>query len=321
MFRVVILGHSDMLVNLIAGVSNANCKIVGVLRYENIKTCLLYQKIRDFLFPSKEYNYIKSYDLHEMRVNSVNSDKFKKELLNLNPDIVLVGTWSEKFNKEILQLPKIAMINVHPSMLPKYRGPNPYLRTIINGETESGITFHLMTEEFDAGPILMQKAIEIKRQDTGKELRQRTVLAARDAVTELLDRLDNDFIIPVEQSEQRATYYSQVTNDEIMLDFTKPAEEVFNRIRGFHPWSKTYFPYKKHFFSPNPYNVEILENNTGNDVAGLIVDKSEKEKSITVVCGDGKLLKMSKISLYGRFLKFFTGLYLKRFVKISEIVL
>ena len=320
MFRVVILGHSDMLANLIAGVSDAKCKIVGVLRYENIKTCSIYQKIKDFLFPSREYNYIKSYNLPEMKSKSANSEKFKKELLKLNPDIVIVGTWAEKLKKEILQLPKIAMINVHPSLLPKYRGPNPYLRTIWNGEEKSGITFHLMSEKLDAGAILLQKSIEIKPDDTGKELRERTVLTARSAVTELLNQLADDFIIPVEQSEQRATYYPQVTRDDIMLDFTKSAQEIYNHIRAFHPWSKTYFSYNKVFFSPNPYCVEILENNTNKTEIGLIVDKSDEENSVTVICGDGKLLKMSSLNLYGKVLRFFTSIYLRHFVKISNYV-
>lgn len=315
MFRVVILGHGDMLSNLIIGATDAKCKIVGIFRYERLKTCGIYRKLKDFFLPSKEYSYIKSYGLPEIKSKSANSEEFKKELLALNPDIVLVGTWSEKLKKDIIQLPKIAMINAHPSLLPKYRGPNPYLQTIWHREKQSGLTFHLMTENFDAGPILLQKNVEIKPEDTGKELKERTVLTARSAVTELLNMLADDFIIPVEQSEERATYFSQITNDDVMLDFQKSSEEVSAHIRAFHPWTKTFFGYKNKFFIPNPYALEILENKTEITEAGTITDKNHKEKSITVVCGDGKLLKMSKLKLYGFFNSPFCSIFIKLFVK------
>ena len=321
MFRVVILGHGDMLSNLIIGTTDAKCKIVGVFRYERLKTCSIYQKLKDFFLPSKEFSYIKSYNLPEIKVKSANSEEFKRELLALNPDIVLVGTWSEKLKKDIVQLPKIAMINAHPSLLPKYRGPNPYLQTIWHREEKSGITFHLMNENFDAGAILLQKSVEIKPDDTGKELKERTVLAARSAVTELLNMLADDFIIPVDQSEERATYYKQITNDDVMLDFKKSAEEVSAHIRAFHPWSKTFFEHKTKFFIPNPYNLEILDNTTEIKEIGKIADKDDKEKFVTVVCGDGKLLKMSGLKLYGFFNRPFCSFYIKHFVKKHDKLL
>lgn len=321
MFKIVILGHGDMLSNLIIGATDAKCKIVGVFRYERLKTCSIYRKLKDFFIPSKEYSYIKSYGLPEIKAKSANSEEFKRELLALNPDIVLVGTWSEKLKKDIVQLPKIAMINAHPSLLPKYRGPNPYLQTIWHREKQSGITFHLMNEKFDSGAILLQKTVEIKPDDTGKELKERTVLTARSAVTELLNMLADDFIIPVDQSEERATYFSQIKQEDVMLDFKQSAEEISAHIRAFHPWSKTFFEHKNKFFIPNPYALEILENTTEIKENGTIVDKNNKEKSITVVCGDGKLLKMSNLKLYGILNKIFCSFYIKHFVKRHDKLL
>ncbi len=321
MFKIVILGHGDMLSNLIIGATDAKCKIVGVFRYERLKTCSIYRKLKDFFLPSKEYSYIKSYNLPEIKAKSANSEEFKRELLALNPDIVLVGTWSEKLKKDIVQLPKIAMINAHPSLLPKYRGPNPYLQTIWHREKQSGITFHLMNEKFDSGAILLQKTVEIKPDDTGKELKERTVLTARSAVTELLNMLADDFIIPVDQSEERATYYPQIKQDDIMLDFKQSAEEISAHIRAFHPWSKTFFEHKNKFFIPNPYALEILENTTELKETGQIIDKNNKEKSITVVCGDGKLLKMSNLKLYGILNKLFCSFYIEHFVKKHDKLL
>jgi len=285
-----------------------------------LKKLGIYTKIKDFLFPSPEYNYIKSYNLPEIRANSANSEKFRKKILKLNPDIIIVGTWSEKIEKSTIQLPKIATINVHPSLLPKYRGPNPYLQTIWHDEKFSGLTFHLMTEKLDAGAILLQKKVEIKPDDTGKELKERTVLMARGAVCELLNNLAEDFIIPVEQNESNATYFPQITTNDVMIDFSKSAKEVYNHIRAFSPWTKTYFSHKNKFFIPNPYNVEILEKMAENAVSGMIVEKSEKNKSLTIVCGDKKLIRFSNLGLYGRLNKFFVKLYIKYIVKINDFV-
>lgn len=318
--KIVILGYDKMLKNLIAGCKDAGGQIVGVLRYDRVKYPPLDRIILDIFNPSSEYTYIKSHKLYEIKARSANSAEFKKEILKLNADIILVGSWGEKLKKSIIDLPKIATINVHPSLLPKYRGPNPYLQAIKHLEKTSGVTFHLMDENLDTGPILLQKTVEIDPTDTGKELKDKTATAARQAVAELLKQLDEEIIIPVKQDEKRASYFPQIDEVEVMLDFSKSAEEISAHIRAFSPWFKCYFRYNSHFFIPNPYKLEILENTTGIKEYGKIVEKNHKEKSITVVCGDGKLLKMYGLELYGFLNKLFTELYIKTRVKNSKKV-
>lgn len=316
--KIVILGSGEMFTNLIAGCMDAGCNIVGVFRYEKVRYPFLDRFIIDLFNPSREYNYIKSYNLYEIQAKSANSAEFKKEILKLGADIILVGTWGEKIKKPIINLPKIATINVHPSLLPKYRGPNPYLQVIKNLEKESGVTFHLMDENFDTGAILHQKKVKTETTDTGAELRQRIVIAAREGINELIGNLDKEIIIPIAQDEKRASYFPQINEDDVMLDFTKSAEEVSAHIRAFHPWFKCYFSYKKQFFIPNPYKLEILENKLNKTKAGAITEKSFKENSITVLCGNNKLLKMSNLKLY-HLPKFLTSFYIKHFVKLDTI--
>ena len=204
--RVILLGKGEMLSNLIEGTIDAGCKIAGVFRYEST----MRRKFSDFFKSSHDLTLIKQYKLHEIKCKSANSEAFKKEILRLNADVILVGTWGEKLKKEIIDLPTIATVNVHPSMLPKYRGPNPYLQTILHRETESGITFHLMNEEFDKGAILAQKAIQILPNDTGKELKERTVFQARLMCAEVLKKLEYGLVIPIAQNENEATYFPNI---------------------------------------------------------------------------------------------------------------
>lgn len=313
--KVVILGAGQMLTNLIAGCMDASCNIVGVFRYDKVLRPPIDRFILDVFNPSSEYTYIKSHKLYEIKARSANSAEFKKEILRLNADIILVGTWGEKIKKPIINLPKLATINVHPSILPKYRGPNPYLQTIKHLEKESGVTFHLMDENFDTGAILLQKHVDIEPSDTGTELRQKIHTKAREGVCELMKTLDTEIMIPMAQDEKYASYFPQIEEKDVMLDFTKSAEEIASHIRSFHPWFKCYFEYKNQFFIPTPYELEILENDSTVTQSGAIVAKSHTEKSITVLCGDNKLLKMSKLKLYGFLNQFFTSLYIKHLVK------
>jgi len=334
--KVVILGSGQMLMNLIAGCEDANrlgagCDIVGVFRCDKVRYPLIDRFFVDLFNPSQEYTYIKSHKLYEINARSANSGEFKKEILRLNADIVLVGTWGEKIKKSIINLPKLATINVHPSLLPKYRGPNPYLQAIKHLETESGVTFHLMDENYDTGAILLQKKVAIEPTDTGKELRQKIAPLAREGICELLNNLDTEIVIPIAQDEKHASYFPQISEDEVMLDFTKSAEEVAAHIRAFYPWHKCYFGYKNHFFIPNPRRLEILspsslevEGRGGGRLPqmfslGTIVEKSHKEKSVTVLCGDNKLLKMSGLKTHGFISQFLTVLLIRNMKRVDNV--
>ena len=313
--KVIILGKGEMLSNLIEGALDANSEIVGVFRYE--RTCFSKLKLflHDLFMPSNDVTIIKQHRLYEIKCKSANSKEFKKEVLRLNADVILVGTWSEKLKKEIIDLPVIASVNVHPSMLPKYRGPNPYLQTILHQEKFSGITFHLMDEGFDTGAILAQKRIDILPNDTSKELKERTVFQARLLCQEVLKKLEYGLIIPVKQNDDDASYYKNITRDDMMLDFEKEnSSEICARIRALHPWLPTYVTYKDKFFIPNPYKLRIKDLYNPKLKSGEIIDSNYKNNSITVQCNDNKAIIMDDVKLYGFWGKLCTKLYIKHFL-------
>lgn len=318
MLNVVIIGYGEMFTNLIAATLDANCKIVGVLRKDTVKYHPLLKKIRDVFNPSVEYSYIKSYNLPEIRAKGVNTREFRKELLKLNPDIVLVGSWGEKFEKATFDIPKIATINAHPSLLPKYRGPNPYFWTIKNLEQSSGITLHLMDEGFDSGAILAQEEIKIFPSDTGESLKQRTVLTARGVACELLNSLKEDIIIPLQQKSENSSYFSHP--EEFELDFKKSAEENHALIRAHYPWNQTYFYHKTTAITPNPHSISIEDNQSEYTENGTIVDIDVKTKTIAILCGNSKVLRMSGVSLFNKCDRPFTRNYILRDINIGDVI-
>ena len=320
MLKVVIIGYGEMFTNLIAGALDAGCEIVGVLRKDTIKCPHFIKKIKDMINPSTEYNYIKSYHLPEIeKVNGVNSKNFRKKLLKLNPDIVLVGSWGEKFEKETFNIPKIASINVHPSLLPKYRGPNPYYWVIKNMEHETGVTFHLIDEGYDTGSILAQEVVKIYSSDTGKSLKQRLVLTARGVCCELLKTLNEDLIIPLKQNEEKASYYSYP--DGLELDFKKSAEENYATIRAIYPWGESYFYHNCTALTPDIGKTFIEKNLSSYYTPGTVVSLDTKNKTLSVLCGDGYVLKMTNINLYKSCDRPFTKNYMIREIKEGDVLI
>jgi len=312
--KIVIIGYGTMFANLISGCMSAGCEPVGVFRYEKTKYNPFLLAIKDIILPSKDKAFINGYNLHEINAKSVNSEKFRKELIRLNVDIVFIGSWGEKIEKETFNIPKIATINCHPSLLPKYRGPNPYAAVILNNEQKTGVTFHLVNEKLDSGAILRQTEVEIKPDDTGKTLRERCSSVAGEEIEKLLKELDSEFIVPVNQNEEKATYYKQFSEKDLLLNFENSSDETDRRIRAFTPWAKCFIPHKNLYFTFQ--NHKILDEKT-DSTAGKLLFKSDRK--LIIACGDGKKIEFSGMKIYKKsFL--FTKLYTSFSLKTGDIM-
>ncbi len=320
--RVVIVGYDQMFSNLILGTLESQNKIVGVFRYERVTIHPLLLFFKDIFAPGKDLSFINGLKLPEIKARSVNSKEFYHEILRLSPDIILVGSWSEKFKKPIIDLPKIGTINCHPSLLPKYRGPNPYMRVIMNGEKETGITFHLMDEKLDNGPVLMQKKISIVQGmngDTGGSLKNKCCIAARSAVAELLTTMNNELVIPTNQNQKEATYFPQISEKDILIDFNKTSFQINALLRALSPWQPAYIPHKNTFLKAG--KIKFFENKTKFHAdkykPGLILKKSKN--NLWILTADDKIAKVYKPKVFGRIGHIITPFYMRYFVNAGDI--
>ncbi len=316
--KVVIVGYDKMFSNLVLGTLESGNKIVGVFRHERVVWHPFLLFFKDIFATGKDLAFIKSMKLKEIKARSVNSVQFKKEILKLNPDIILVGSWNEKFKKPIIDLPKIGTINCHPSLLPRYRGPNPYMRVIMNGENETGITLHLMDENLDTGPILYQKKIDIVQGydgDTGESLKNKCCNLARTAVCELFTAMNNDIIIPTNQNNKEASYFPQLTEKDILINFEKSSTEINALLRALTPWQPAYICHNRSFLKVK--KMRFYENNTKCKTPATVLKKNHNTLWITT--GDNKIAKITNIKLFGGIKEIFTSLYLMFCIKIGDL--
>lgn len=235
MAKVVLVGYGQMLYSLIGGIETSKThKILGVFRADRTKYSSFKLFFKDIFAPSYDYTIIKFKKLYDIKGNSVNSKKFIEEIKRLNPDLIIVGSWGEKFESGILNT--VPVVNFHPALLPRNRGANPYFWVIYNNEKITGLTAHYMNEYLDRGDILLQAAIDIDSNETGQTLKDKTTFLARSMVQKLLDLYDKNELNPTKQDESKASYQYQLKNENFIINLEKSKDEVYRHLRAIYPW-------------------------------------------------------------------------------------
>jgi len=165
-----------------------------------------------------------------------NASDFIKILLNLTPDVIVTAAFGHLLKEEILTLPSMGCINLHASLLPKYRGAAPIARAILNGETFTGVSTMLMDEGMDTGPILQTASVTIRLDDTTESLTGRLAEVGAALLVETLAKWTEGAIKPAVQDESRATIAPPLTKEDGKINWQRPAEEIERQIRAMIPW-------------------------------------------------------------------------------------
>ncbi len=158
-----------------------------------------------------------------------------RHLTWLEPDLIVTAAYGQILRKEILDLPRLGCINVHASLLPRYRGAAPIQRLLMAGETETGVTIISMDEGMDTGPILLQCALPVLEEDDAGTLHDRLAALGGDMVLEVMDRLARGEIEPEPQDDDLATYAPKISRDETEIDWSRTARDIVNQVRAFSP--------------------------------------------------------------------------------------
>ncbi len=213
-----------------------------------------------------------------------------KILNDIAPDLIVVTAYGQILPKEVLELPKHGCINIHASILPKYRGAAPINWVILNGETETGVTSMQMGEGLDTGDMLIKKTTDIGENETYEELYARLSVMGGEVLAETLEAVENGTLSPEPQDDSLSCYSPMIRKEMSALDFSKSAAEVHNTIRGVTGFTMLDGKRLKVFRS------EISDNIAPDAPNGSIVD----EKRFAVKCGDGKAVIFTEVQPEGK---------------------
>ena len=210
----------------------------------------------------------------------------REQIAALKPDILVSFAYGKFFGPKFLALFPKGAINIHPSLLPKYRGPTPIPAAIINKEAQTGITFQLLADEMDCGDILLQEIIPLDGRETTASLSETISKKAAKMMPLVLDGIIEGTIIPQPQNHKDATYCSLISKEDGIINWSHSACEIDARIRAFNPWPLTWtFHGDLQLFI---LKAQSLNNGESTFSPGMVLGK-DKEKGILIQTGSGIL--------------------------------
>lgn len=217
-----------------------------------------------------------------------NNVEFLDQLKVINPDCIVVAAYGKILPKEVLDLPKYGCINIHGSLLPKYRGAAPIQWAVINGDEKTGITTMKMDVGLDTGDMIDKREVTIGKMTAG-ELHDALSQLGADLICETLSKLENGMAVNIKQNEAEATYAPMLSKQDGLIDFNKKPNQIESQVRGLNPWPIAYTMYKG--IPMKVWETESLEE-PNNLPSGTITSVSKE--GIKVSAG-GKTLLIKKI--------------------------
>lgn len=235
-------------------------------------------------------------DVHSVpfvETDNVNTPETVERIAGYKPDLIVVIAFGQKIGNELTNLPPKGAINVHASLLPKYRGAAPINWAIINGETATGISIIALAEKMDAGQILSKAQTDIRADETAGQLHDRLAEIAAPLLLKTIDQIADGTAVYVEQNHAGATLAPKLTKADGFLDFTEPAEVLARKIRGFWPWpgaSATYV--SKKTGKSVRVTIAMAESVETSNPAGL--PTGTLDENLNVICSENAL-KITRI--------------------------
>jgi len=216
-----------------------------------------------------------------------------EELEGLQPDLIVVVAYGQILPKAVLDIPRYHCINVHASLLPKYRGAAPINQAIIDGETETGVTTMLMDVGLDTGDMLVKMSLPIRSDETAGQLHNRLALVGRKALEETLHRLCAGTLAPEKQDDDLSCYAPMLKKEDGLIDWQHSAIDIHNRVRGLDPWPGAYT-----HLEGEVLKIAATTVDTGSvEAAGTII--SADKTGVRIACGEGVLI-VGELQLPGR---------------------
>ena len=232
-------------------------------------------------------------DIEVYQPKTLKTPEAYEKINALHPDFIVVSAYGKILPQNILSIPVYGCVNLHGSLLPKYRGAAPIQWSVINGDTKTGVTSMLMNAGLDTGDILLTSEIQIGENETAGELFDRLAALCPALLIKTLNGLKSGEITPIKQDEAQATYVSVLSKEMAAIDWNEPAAAIHNKIRGLNPWpvAKTQYAGKM----MKIYMGRPMEHNTMLPAGSLYT----RDGRLFVVCGQGTVYEIRELQLEG----------------------
>ncbi len=273
--NIVFMGTPDFAVPCLDEL-NKHYNVIGVYTQPDRKSGRG-KKVR--FSPVKDYAI--NNNLTVFQPENINKDD---SIFSLNPDVIVVVAYGQLLNEKILSYPKYGCINVHASLLPKYRGAAPINFAIVNGEKKSGVTTMYMVKKLDAGDIIDMSEVDITDNMTAGELHDILSIKGSELIVKTIEDISKGIINRTPQDDSISTYASKLDKEMARIDFNQEVEKVHNLIRGFNPFPVAY-TYLDHKVM-KVYKTEIIDSS----YEGVVGEFEIVKEGFLVNCKKGKLL-------------------------------
>lgn len=280
--RILFMGTPDIARDCLSALCNAGRDVVAVVTQPDKP------KGRGYVLtppPVKVYATEKNIPVYQPQ--TLRDEAFADLLAEINPDLIAVVAYGKILPQNVLDYPKYGCINVHASLLPKYRGAAPIQRVIIDGESVTGVTTMYMAQGLDTGDMMLKSEVEITLDDNFETLHDKLAMAGAKTLVETVDAIERGTAPRIPQDDSLANYAAKIEKSDCELDFSKSAMEVHNRIRGLSPIPLSFT------HTPDGKLLKVIsaklgdKNVSGNETCGKVISF---DGGIEVACGNGSVI-------------------------------
>jgi methionyl-tRNA formyltransferase len=287
--RIVFMGTPDFSVPCLKALSESEHEVVGVFCQPDKPV----GRKQELKMPDVKVEALKhGYEVYQPV--SLRNGKGVELLENLKPDLIVVVAYGKILPKDVLDFPKYGCINIHASILPKYRGASPIHWAVINGDKETGVTAQQMNEGVDTGDILLTQKMPIGENDTTEEMFEKLSYLGADVMLKTIELCEKGELNPVPQIEEYATHVGLLSKELSPINWNDDAQSIHNKIRGLYSW-----PGASTILGGKTLKLHssVLSDKKGNNIPGEVVDSKGK---IIVACGDNNCIELTLIQLEGK---------------------
>ena len=287
--RVIFMGTPAFAIPALDALLDANCNVIGVFTQPDRRS----GRGRRLTAPPVKQAAIER-GLPVFQPPSLRRDKeARRHIASLAPDLIVVVAYGLFLPPDTLDVPPLGALNIHPSLLPRHRGPSPVATAILGGDKSTGVTLMQLDEGMDSGPVIAQRHTPIGAEETAEDLTIRLFETGADLLTDTIYPWRNGEIAPVPQSEANATITQLLKREDGAIDWTQSAEQIARQIRAYHPWPGSFTRW-------NGRQLKVHAATALGTVEGAVPGTvRELPEGISVATGAGALL-LRRVQIEGR---------------------